>query len=130
MTVAYKKNSLGNRRAREQWSQASSADTAQTCTTDPAGDGRAHAQPRELRAVFVNYSGNATQDVTVTLNSGIGAAYDTLLATLSLVAEQDGFYLPEKPIPIMHDDQIDVTAPAGGGALTSQVIIITELDEV
>lgn len=129
MAVAYKKEPLVGRRVRERWSQLSESDTAQTCSTDPSVNDRAFAQPRELKQVTVHYDSAVTQDVTVTLNSGAGPAYDTVSATISLSNAQDGVFLPEKPVELMGDDVIDVAAPAGGANVKSGITIVTELDE-
>lgn len=129
MAVAYRKTSLGGRHIRERWSQKSDANTAQTCSTDPAASERASAIPRRLHAVFVHYSGDVTKDVTVTLNSGVHSDYDTLLNTLAIAAGKDAFWVCAEPVPIMEDDVIDVVAPAGGGTVTSTVLIVTEADE-
>lgn len=97
----------------------SGANAAQTVST-PTGD------VRRLLFVTVKYSGAPTHaGVTVTLNSGAGSAYDTLLATGSANA-QNTLYIPDEEILILSDDVIDVAAPAGGGALTSAVAIYTE----
>jgi hypothetical protein len=134
MTVAYKKETVAygdNRYVVERWSQASAADAVQTCSTDPAGvaSGRAPAQHRMLVGVFVTYSGSVAKAVTVTLNSGLGAAYDVLLNTITTVAGQ-GQYIPAGPIEVFADDVVDVAAAAGGGGITSQVIIVTTLTEL
>jgi len=134
MTVAYKKETVGygdNRYIVERWSQASADDTVQTCSTDPAGvaSGRAPAQHRTLVGVFAVYSGAVAVAVTVTLNSGLGAAYDVLLNTITTAAGQ-GQYIPTGPVEIFDDDVIDVAAAKGGQGVTSQVIIVTTLTEL
>lgn len=79
----------------------------------------------QLVMVTAKYSGAPTQaGVTVTLNSGAGAGYDTLLTTGTANA-QNTVYIPAAPIFLAADDVIDVSAPAGGGSLTSSVAIYT-----
>ena len=80
----------------------------------------------ELVMVTVAYSAAPTQaGVTTTLDSGAGAAYDTLLNTGTADARYTAF-LPTAPIFIMADDQIDVSAPAGGAGITSAIAIYTK----
>lgn len=81
--------------------------------------------PFQLVAVAVAYSGSPTQaGVTVTLNSGAGAGYDTLISTGTANARYT-WYQPAAPMFLSTDDVIDVSAPAGGGSLTSSVSIYT-----
>ena len=77
--------------------------------------------------VTVEYSANVTVNVTVTLNSGAGAAWDTLLQTIALNAAKSGTWTPDEETIIDTDDVIDVLAPAGGGVITSAVAIYTEI---
>ena len=100
-------------------SDASTANAALALSTPTGG-------ARRLRTVYIEYSSAATVDVTVTLNSGLGAAYDTLLQTISLSAATSGVWSPEGDIVVWNTDTIDVAAPAGGAGITSQVTIITE----
>lgn len=94
----------------------SGANAAQTVST-PLGGGR------RLAYVTVKYSSAVTEDVTVTLNSGAGSAYDTLLATMELANNQHGVFIPDEMVDILPDDTIDVVAPAGGAGITSAVTI-------
>lgn len=85
----------------------------------------AAGEVRQLVGVMVRYSASPTQaGVTVTLNSGAGAAYDTVLSTGSANA-QNTVYLPSAPVFVAADDAIDVSAPAGGGVITSSIAIYT-----
>lgn len=96
----------------------SGSNVAQTVST-PLGGGR------RLVYVTVKYSSSVTKDVTVTLNSGAGSAYDTLLATMELASNQHGVFIPDERVDILPDDTIDVVAPAGGAGITSAVTIYT-----
>jgi hypothetical protein len=79
----------------------------------------------ELVMVTCKYSAAPTQaGVTVSLDSGAGAAYDAVLSTGSANA-QTTVYTPTVPIPILSDDAIVVTAPAGGGGITAAITIYT-----
>lgn len=106
----------------ERWVGTSAANTEITLSTT--------ASPSALRRllyVAVKYSAAPTQTgVTVTLNSGAGAAYDTLLTTGTSNA-QSTFYIPGSEVLLMSDDVIDVVGPAAGGAVTGAVAIYTEI---
>ena len=77
--------------------------------------------------VTVKYSANVTQNVTVTLKSGQGTAWDTLLATIALSAASDGVFIPDEALYIESDDNLDVVAPAGGVGVTAAIAIYTEI---
>ena len=97
----------------------SAANTALTVTT-PTG------AVRKLLFVTVKYSAAPTQGgVTVELDSGAGAAWDTPLFTGTANA-QNNVYLPDEEVLILPDDAIKVTAPAGGGVITSAISVYTE----
>ena len=98
----------------------SAANTAQTVSTDTSLAYR-------LLHVDVVYSGAPTQTgITVVLNSGAGAGYDTTLATGQANATST-VYIPDGGEYIVaQGDAIDVTAPAGGGSLTSSISIYVE----
>ena len=97
------------------FSQASAANTEQTCSTDAK-------QPYKLLAAYARYSAAPTQTGAITtLNSVVGAAYDTPLNTGTANA-QTTIYQPTDLI-INSGDAIDVLAPAAGGAVTSAVLI-------
>lgn len=103
----------------ERWVLTGGADTAATCST-------AVGQARRLIWAAVHYSAAPTQaGVTVTLNCGSGAAYDTVLHTGSANAA-DTVYIPTQDLLIMGDDAIDVAAPAGGATITARIVIYTE----
>lgn len=76
-----------------------------------------------LKTVLVSYSANVSVDATVTLNSGVAAAFDIRLSTLTFTANRWGVYLPEQSIPLSLNDVIDVLAPAGGAGITAAVEI-------
>lgn len=83
---------------------------------------------KKWRLVFVTtaYDGTPTQTgVTVTLNSGAGAAFDCVLSTGAANARYTTF-IPSSELIFGPDDQIDVSAPAGGGSLKSSSAIYCE----
>lgn len=103
----------------ERLSEASAADTAKSLST-PVG------KVRRLVFATVEYSAAPTQaGVTVELDSGAGSAYDTTLLTGTANA-QSTTHIPSDDLIICDDDIIKVTAPAGGGVITSQIAIYTE----
>jgi hypothetical protein len=80
---------------------------------------------QQLIMVTTKYSATPVQaGVTVTINSGAGAAYDTVLDT-GTANLQSSVFLPSAPIYIHADDVIDVSAPAGGGVITSASVVYT-----
>ncbi len=79
-----------------------------------------------LTAVYVTYSANVSVSGTVTINSGLVADFDVVLATLVFTAERYGVYLPEQPVPLAPGDVIDVLAPAGGASVTAAVEVKLE----
>ena len=111
------KTNIGGSRT-ERWTQTSASGAAQTCSTNAV-------EGRTLRAVTVKYSAALTGTITVTLNSGAGAGFDTLLQNISLTSATDGVYIPAQPLPLLAGDAIDVVAPALA-AQTSAVAIYTE----
>lgn len=97
-----------------------SASGANLTVSTPSGNAR------RILFVTVKYSAAATVNVTITLNSGAGAAWDTLLPTIVLTADTDGTFIPNGPLIISDDDVIDVFAPLLA-AQTSAVAIYSEV---
>ena len=80
-----------------------------------------------ILCVTTRYSAGPTQSgVTVDLDSGAGAAWDTLLASGSANA-RDTVYFPDGKLTIADGDALKVTAPAGGGVITSSISIYVEV---
>lgn len=85
---------------------------------------------RQLLYVAVKYSGVPVQSgVTVTLNSGAGAAYDTVLSTGAANAQNTAYIVPDSNVFTTDDDVIDILAPAGGVGLTASISAYTEVLE-
>lgn len=94
----------------------SAANTALTLSTDKG-------HPLRIVVVTVQYSAGAIHaGITVTLNSGRGAAWDTLLALGSADVDSTVFF-PDGDLWIADDDTLDVLAPQGGVGNTSQIAI-------
>ena len=92
----------------------------------------ASVSPTQIRAniffITIKYSEKVKEDVTITLNSGAGAAYDTLLETISLSQETDAVWIPDNEIFIMDDDALDIVAPAGGAGITCAIAVYHGVD--
>ena len=83
--------------------------------------------PLRILCVTVKYSAGPTQTgVTVELDNGAGAAWDTLLSTGSANA-QNTVYFPDGKLTIADGDALKVTAPAAGGAITSSISMYAEV---
>lgn len=101
------------------FSGTSAADTAKTVSTTAT---------ERLRFLFATakYSGSPTQaGVTLTLNSGLGAAFDCQLLAGSANAQATTLQ-PSNEIIIEVGDQLDLLMPAGGGSLTASGAIYCE----
>jgi len=79
-----------------------------------------------LDKVTVHYSAPVTLNVTVTLDSGAGAAWDCLQRTIALNVNQDGVWIPDEELLFSLDDAIIVVAPSGGGGVTGAVSVYLE----
>ncbi len=100
----------------------SGANAAQTVSSPPV----TRERRTTLSAVYVAYTANVSVTVTVTLNSGVAAGYDTRLASIDLVANRWGWFVPVRPFPLADGDVIDVAAPAGGAGITAAVQILLD----
>ena len=83
----------------------------------------ATGKPKRVLWVSTKYSANVSVDVTIEIDNGLGATYDTTIETISLIAARNGFWLPDGELWIDRDDIVKVTAPAGGAAVTSTIVI-------
>lgn len=80
-------------------------------------------KPFRIFFVTCKYSAAPTQTgVTIDLDSGVDAAYDTLLAT-GVANAQNTVYFPDGDLKIADDDGVNVTAPAGGVGITASIAI-------
>lgn len=102
--------------------------SGQSTANNPVTVTTATGLKRRILGVTVQYSAAVTLNVTVTLLSALGAAWNATLATIPLSTNQSGIWVP----PHARDtfapgDQIQVVAPAGGVGVTSQVAIYDEI---
>ena len=58
--------------------------------------------------LHLSAAGGAVEDFTVTINSETDAAYDVLLFSQAMLAVQDIFWLPDRPIAVVNSDVIDI----------------------
>jgi hypothetical protein len=64
-------------------------------------------QIEEIR-LHLNLAGGAAEDLTVVLDSGVGAAYDTVLLTQAMAAVSDLVWQPTRPLVFSAGDEIDI----------------------
>ena len=99
--------------------ETSAADTALTMTVNPG-------VPFRVLDTLTSYSAAPTQaGVTHDIDSGAGAGYDGTLSTGSANARYTA-YQPTR-LTLVGDDAFKVTAPAGGGVITSSISCYVEL---
>lgn len=99
--------------------ETSGANSALTMTVNPG-------VPFRVLDALTSYSGSPTQaGVTHNVDSGAGAAYDGTLNTGSANTRYTA-YQPTR-LSLAGDDAFTVTAPAGGGSLTSSISCYVEL---
>lgn len=83
---------------------------------------------RRILYATIAYSSAVTLNVTVTLLSALGAAWNTVLAAVVFTGQTGGVWVPpHSEFVIAPGDQIQVTAPAGGAGITSAVAIYNEI---
>lgn len=99
------------------------ANQTDTLTSTPVGGGYAE----KLLWVSVKYSAAPTQTgVTIAIDSGLGAAYDTTITTGSANIQSTFFFPDHGEVWLGKGDAIVVTAPAAGGVITAAIVICTE----
>lgn len=104
------------------FSGTSTANQADTLTSTVCPERAA----QRISYVTCTYSAAPTQaGVTVEIDSGAGAGFDATLATGAANA-QDTVYIPDSDIWIVPGDAIRVSAPAGGGGITANIVIVLE----
>lgn len=83
--------------------------------------------PFRLKRVHVHYSASPTQAGVVSeVDSGLGANYDHTLDT-GTVDDQDTVYIPDGDGAVLGpDDEIRVTALAGGSGIYAYIQVVTE----
>lgn len=98
------------------------ANQADTLTSTVVASGKR----QKLSYVTCKYSAAPTQaGVAISIDSSLGAAYDTTLTTGTANA-QSTVYLPNADLWLDEGDAILVSAPAGGGVITAAIVIAVE----
>ena len=83
---------------------------------------------RRILFTTISYSSSVTLNASITLLSALGAAWNTLLATVVFTGAANALWVPpHSEFVIAPGDQIQVIAPSGGGAITSAVAIYSEI---
>lgn len=122
MVVTIVASSPGTRRTVFRATDAGLANTLLNVSVDPT----------QIRAniffITIKYSERVKEDVTITLNSGVGAAFDTLLETIPLSQETDAVWIPDNEIFLMDDDTLNISAPAGGAGITCAIAVYHGVD--
>jgi len=116
MTLA----TIVSRNLRKRHFDTSAADTALVVTT-PAPSG---TNPQRFMWVGVTYSAVPVHaGILIEIDSGSGATFDTRML-LGNANDQFAFFQIDGGLEILNDDAIRVTAPAGGGVITSTISIV------
>ena len=70
----------------------------------------APGQPFQIDEVRVhlNAVGGATENLTITLDSGTSAVYDTVLLTQAMAAASDVVWKPDRPYIFNATDEVDI----------------------
>lgn len=105
------------------YSGTSTANQTDTLTSTVVPNGGCH----RVCYITVSYSAAPTQTgVTIAIDSGLGADFDTTLFTGSANVT-DTIWFPDHDFAyLLPGDAIVVTAPAAGGAITSNIAIVLE----
>lgn len=104
----------------ERHSDLSAANTALTVTI-------VKGSVRQILFVTVKWSASVTKNVVITLKSGLGSAYDTILRTIALAPGTDGVWIPDAEIIIVDDDAIAAVSDAGGAGIIATLAIYTKV---
>lgn len=84
-------------------------------------------QLRRILSVDVHYSAPVSLDVTITLKSGAGSAWDTVWLKDTLAGIQDSHWASNGNHFISDSDVLEVLAPAGGASVECGVSIYSEV---
>lgn len=119
VTDSFGSKILGEGTRVDRTSNESAPNTAMTVST-PTGE------IRQVLFATVKYSGAASVDFVITLNSGAGASWDTVLTTIALAGGTSGVWIPDEAVFIVDTDVIDALANAVV-AVTAAVAIYTRV---
>ncbi len=103
-------------------SGTSGSGSAQTVSV-PASD-----YEREIKQIMIKYSAAFTGTLTVTLNSALGGAFDTLIQNVAMSAARDAVVLFEdQELSLAADDALDVLAPLLASQTSSVAVYAEEV---
>lgn len=120
-TVRYSQASVDTGSRVAEFYGTSAANSADTMTTPTVKAGS-----WKLLSVAIHYSAAPTYTatgLTIGIDSGISASFDRGLFTGSTNNAQDVVYLPDPDIRIIAGDAFVIVAPAGGGVITSSIVV-------
>lgn len=82
---------------------------------------------RQILLVTAKYSASETKNITITIDSGAGASWDSLLETITLAPATEGIWIPDSEIFLSEDDTLDVVAAAGEAGVTVAVAVYSRV---
>lgn len=82
-------------------------------------------RPFKLEQIMIHASQAITETITVTLDSGSGSSYDTILRKEDVVSDTDFVFRPDGELNLNADDKIKVQCTNANGVGTVYVIIRT-----
>jgi len=77
----------------------------------------------KLDMILIKFSVNVTEDITITLDSANGAAYDVVLRTKGLSSESSFVYKPEGDANFVKGDQIKIQCTNANGTGTASLSV-------
>ena len=80
---------------------------------------------RKVEMILFNFSVAVSETITITLDSGNGSDYDTILQEVVLIAETDFVYRPQGQLNIQSGDAIKLECTNTGGVGTCFATIKT-----
>jgi hypothetical protein len=98
-----------------------SANTALTVATPLDG------LKRRILFATITYSASVTASASISLLSGLGAAWNSQLASISFSTNRYGLWVPAGRFVMVTSDQLQVSAPAGGAGVTCAIAIYCEI---
>lgn len=82
--------------------------------------------PRLIKAVLLHASAAITETLKVTIDSGNGSTYDTVIKAISLSAETDAAWFPEGDVVVLDGDAVLVTCTNANTTGTVYATLILE----
>lgn len=83
------------------------------------------ARKFKLEQIAIHFSQSVSEAVTITLISAIGANYNTVLQSVTLVSEADFVYRPQGEANFQAGDEIKIQCTAANGVGTAYGIVKT-----